>query len=170
MIDLMLPGGEMKIGIDPLEGAKQWIEKYYPNLVFESIILRADLNMPIPMLDENTLDNLISEKESKNKDDGVAKYLKDMKIRIKGQNTEINTIDMLLISLEDTKPQIPIVILSNIEWRTYRGLFSPGNGEDQEIDNVMILGEYSRVVLLEIKSSHSFSPTMAKSLNRKKEI
>ena len=43
MIDLMLPGGEMKKGIDPLEGAKQFIEKYYPNLDSQSVIVKSEI-------------------------------------------------------------------------------------------------------------------------------
>ena len=179
VIDLMLPGGQIKKGINPLEGAKLWMDQFYPNLDSRSVILRADYKMPIPMLvgaHENLLVKQITELESKNKDD--AKYLKDMEICMKGQTTEITTTDWFVILLEMTKPK---VIISNFERRWfYSMMFSPASGQsqekNQEIDNVIILGEYSTVVMLEIKSSKSskFDPakpsSMAEPLNRKNEI
>ena len=169
VIDLMLPGGQIKKGINPLEGAKLWMDQFYPNLDSRSVILRADYKMPIPMLvftDENLLDNIITELDSKNKDD--AKYLKDMKICMKGQTTEITATDWFVIMLAMTKPK---VIISNFKWEFYSMLFSPASGQNQEIDDVIILGEFSAVVMLEIKSyKGSFSPDMAKSLDRKNEI
>ena len=174
VIDLMLPGGQIKKGINPLEGAKLWMNHFYPNLDSQTIILRADYKMPIPMLDENLLDNIIT----KHKDDETAKYLKDLKKIMKGQTTEITTTDWFVILLEMTNPK---VIISNFERRWfYSMMFSPASGQsqekNQEIDNVIILGEYSTVVMLEIKSSKSckFDPakpsSMAEPLNRKNEI
>ena len=167
MIDLMLPGGEMKKGIDPLEGAKQFIEKYYPNLDSQSVIFKSDHDMPMPMLDEKTLDELISKKESQNKDDGDVKYLQDMKVRMTGQTNEINVTDMLHRSFREMKP---MVFITQFKWESFRKLFTPASGKDQEIDDVIIIGEFSTVIILEIKSSGSFSPSMTKSLNRKNEI
>ena len=114
----------------------------------------SDYDMPMPMLDENTLDNLISKKESKNKDDGDAKYLKDMKVRMTGIENEMKVTDMFLRFLNMAKP---MVIITQFQWKSFSNLFSPASGMDQEIDDVIILGEYSTVILLEIKSSGSFT-------------
>ena len=168
VIDLMLPGGEMKKGVDPLEGAKLWMKQYYPNLDSQSVIIKSDYDdMPIPMLDETTCDNLISKKESQNKDDGVAKYLKAMKNNMRGIRTELEVTDMLPRFLEMTKP---VVIITQYQFRRFSKLFCPEKEMEQEIDDVIILGEYAKVVLLEIKSSGSFSKSMTNSLDRKKEI
>ena len=167
VIDLRLPGGEMKKRIDPLEGAKLWIEKYYPNLDSESVIFKSDYDIAMPMLNENACDNLIREKEAQNKDDEDAKHLKAMKNNMRGIRTELEVTDMLPRFLEMTKP---VVIITQYQFRRFSKLFCPEKEMEQEIDDVIILGEYAKVVLLEIKSSGSFSKSMTNSLDRKKEI
>ena len=140
VIDLRLPGGRLEKGINPLEAAKLWIKHYYPNLNSQSLSFISDYEMPMPMLDENTLDNLISKKESKNKDDGDAKYLKDMKVRMTGIENEMKVTDMFLRFLNMAKP---MVVITQFQWKSFSNLFSPASGMDQEIDDVSILGEYS---------------------------
>ena len=166
-IDLMLPGGEMKKGIDPLEGAKLWIEKYYPNLDSQSEIFKLDYVLPIPMLNEKACGNLISIKEFQNKDDGDAKYLWNIKTNMRGQTTELEVTKMLQRSFEITKP---VVIIPQYQFKRFSHFFCPESGMDQEIDDVIILGEYRKVIMLEIKSSDSFRGSMTKSLDRKYEI
>ena len=163
VIDLRLPGGQFEKGINPLEGAKLWMKQYYPNLDSQSLSGNTDYDMPMPMLDEKTLDNQISKKESANKN-GDAKYLKDMKIRMRGIEYEIRVTDMCKRFFKNTKPMI---IISQFQFRNFSKLFDPESVMEQEIDDVIILGEYSTVVLLEIKSSGRFSPSMTTSLKRK---
>ena len=74
VIDLRLPGGQFEKGINPLEGAKLWMKQYYPNLDSQSFSFKTDYDMPMPMLDKNTLDKLLSKKESENNDDGAINY------------------------------------------------------------------------------------------------
>ena len=164
VIDLRLPGGQFEKGINPLEGAKLWMKQYYPNLDSQCLSVNTDYDMPMPMLDKNTLANQISKKESENKDDGDAKYLKAMKICMTGIEHEITVTDMFKRFFKNTKPMI---IISQFQFRNFSKLFDPESVMEQEIDDVIILGEYSTVILLEIKSSSSFSPSMAKSLYRK---
>ena len=77
---------------------------------------------------------------------------------------ELRVTEMFKRFFKNTKPMI---IIPQFQFRNFSKLFNPENVMEQEIDDVIILGEYSTVVLLEIKSSGSFSPSMAKSLDRK---
>ena len=90
-----------------------------------------------------------------------------MKIRMTGIENEMKVTDMFLRFLNMAKP---MVVITQFQWKSCSNLFSPVSGMDQEIDDVIILGEYSTVILLEIKSSGSFSKSMAKSLDRNNEI
>ena len=167
VIDLMLPGGQIKKGINPLEGAKLWMDQFYPNLDSRSVILRADYKMPIPMLvgtHENLLVKRITELESKNKNDETAIYLNSVETNMRGIENEISVSEMLERLFKNTKPMI---IIPQFQFRSFSKLFTPENLMEQEVDDVIILGEYSTVVMLEIKSYCRFSPDMAKSLDRK---
>ena len=170
VIDLKLPGGHLEKGINPLEGAKLWSKQYFPNLDSQTNIFKSDYDMPIPTLDftdEKKLDDVISTKASE-KD---ASYLKDMKVRMKGIKGEMKVMDMLVRSLRITEPK---TIISNFHWSNFCGLFKNftchPKGSDQEIDHVIILGEYSTVIMLEVKTSTRYCKSMVKSLDRKDEI
>ena len=93
--------------------------------------------------------------------------MKAMKNNMRGIRTELEVTDMLPRFFEMTKP---VVIITQYQSRRFFQLFCPENEMDQEIDDVIIISEYSVVLLLEIKSKGNFESTMTKSLDRKNEI
>ena len=113
--------------------------------------------------DQPAIDKVIKTKGAESKDDG--RYMEDMKVRMAGNKNEMETTDLFEKFLKTTEPK---VIISQFHWQKFCGLFRNytchPKGRSQEIDHVMILGEYSTVLMLEVKSNDEYRKSFEKSL------
>ena len=155
-INLRLPGGEVRTGISPYDGAHQWATNYYPNLQTQTYAFKSiSYGLPIPALifkDEQEFESFIQQKSPEDQ-----KKLRGMRgTQIKGAEVELEIQDYFLDALQVTEPKI---IISNFHQMQFCRLFRDhqchGPEVDQELDLVIVLGAYSRVVILEVKGSNN---------------
>jgi len=94
--------------------------------------------------------------------------LNNMETLKKGSECELKVQSFFAEALKDTCPK---VMISNFYRSNFCGLFKNfechGQGRTQELDQVIILGEYRTVVILEAKAGGQYKNGLEKSLNRK---
>ena len=129
--------------------------------VFRSV----SYNLPIPSLIFNTDKEFDDWKKKQAKSD--EQNLNSMKTHIKGSECEIKMQDFFRKALEDT---CPTVMISNFERSEFCGLFKNfkchDKGVNQELDQFIVLGEYKKVIILEVKSGQEYKRKYEESLEK----